>query len=124
MKFNYHFITPILKSYSLLSIVIFIYPLRLPFVWKNRLFQWENKWNGSFQWKFSRKKVIPSKVLPFSWFDRFNLNFLYHLICLRCLPGSSVRARNITSPSNRNVIRGLFVLFFIHLASRLPCTQL
>ena len=98
---------------------------RLPFVWKNRLLQWENKWNGAFQRKFSGKKVIPSKVLLFSRFDRFNRNFLYHLFAL-LVPGSSARARNIasSSPSNGNVIHGLFVLFFIQLASRLPCTQL
>ena len=96
---------------------------RLPFVWKNRLFQWENKWNGSFQRKFSGKKVMPSKVLLFSRFDRFNRNFLFHLFAL-LVPGSSARARNIASLSNGSVIHGLFVLFSIHLASRLPCTQL
>ena len=66
---------------------------------------------------------FPSKVLLFSRFDRFNWNFLYHLFAL-LVPGSSARARNIASSRNGNVIRGLFVLFFIHLASRLPCTQL
>ena len=76
---------------------------RLPFVRKNRLFQWENKWNGSFQRKFSGKKVIPSEVFLFSRFDRFDRNFLYHLFAL-LVPGSSARARNIASLSNGNVI--------------------
>ena len=106
-----------------IGLVLRINHERLPFVWKNRLFQWENKWNGSFQRKFSGKKVIPSKVLLFSRFDRFNRNFLYHLFVLQ-VPGSSARARNIASPSNGSVIRGLFVLFFVHLARRLPCIQL
>ena len=38
---------------------------RLPFVWKTRKFRGEFQWNGSSQWKFSGKKVIPFKVLPF-----------------------------------------------------------
>ena len=42
--------------------------------------------------EISGKKVIPSKVLLFSRFDRFNRNFLYHLFAL-LVPGSSARAR-------------------------------
>ena len=43
---------------------------RLPFVWKTQKFRGEFKWNGSSLWKFSRKKVIPFEVLPFSRFYR------------------------------------------------------
>jgi len=33
-------------------------------VWKNRLFLWEIKWNGPFQWKFFQKqKGIPSETI-------------------------------------------------------------
>ena len=67
------------------------------------MFQWENKWNGSFQRKFSGKKVIPSKVLLFSRFDRFDRNFPYPLFALLVL-GSSARAPNIASLSYGNVI--------------------
>ena len=43
---------------------------RFPFVWKNRLFRWEIKWNGPFHWKFFGKKGIPSEVFLFSRFSR------------------------------------------------------
>ena len=52
---------------------------RLPFARKNRLFQWDYKWNGSSQRKISGKKGIPLQVLPFSRFYRNDRNFLYHL---------------------------------------------
>ena len=39
---------------------------RFPFVWKNRSFRWEIKWNGPFHWKFFGKKGIPSEVFLFS----------------------------------------------------------
>ena len=42
----------------------------------------EVKWNYSFQWKFSGKKVIPFEVLPFSHFYGNDRNFLYHLFGL------------------------------------------
>ena len=43
---------------------------RFPFVWKNRLFRWEIKWNGPFHWNFFGKKGIPSEVFLFSRFSR------------------------------------------------------
>ena len=42
----------------------------------------EVKWNYSFRWKFSGKKVIPFEVLPFSYFYGNDRNFLYHLFGL------------------------------------------
>ena len=45
---------------------------------KTRKFRGEFKWNGSSWWKFSGKKVIPFKVLPFSRFYRNDRNFLHY----------------------------------------------
>ena len=61
--------------------------LTINFVWKTRKFRGEFKWNGSSQWKFSGKKVIPFDVLPFFCFYRNDRNSLYHLFGLLAVPG-------------------------------------
>ena len=55
---------------------------RLPFIWKTGKFREEVKWNCSFRWKFSGKKVIPFEVLPFFHFYGNDRHFVYHLFGL------------------------------------------
>ena len=47
---------------------------RFPFVWKNRSFWWDNKWNSPSHWKFFGKKGIASDVVLFSHCYRNNRN--------------------------------------------------
>ena len=54
----------------------------------------EFKWNGSSQWKFSGKEVIPFKVLPFLHIYRNDWNFLHHLSALTiCMENLVIPAR-------------------------------
>ena len=47
---------------------------RFPFVWKNRSFWCDNKWNSPSHWKFFGKKGIASDVVLFSRFYRNDRN--------------------------------------------------
>ena len=67
---------------------------QLPFVRKTWWFQGEFKWNGSSQWKFSRKEVIPFKVLPFSHIYQNDWKSLHHLSALTiCMEKPVIPAR-------------------------------
>ena len=67
---------------------------QLPFVRKTWWFQGEFKWNGSSQWKFSRKEVIPFKVLPFLHIYQNDWKSLHHLSALTiCMEKPVIPAR-------------------------------
>ena len=119
-----------------INLIMFVCMARLPFMEKP-VVPGGGKMERFIPMEVFRKKVIPSKVLHFYRFHRYDRNFLSHLSAL-LEQGSSAIARNIacqnmagSSDSYRDVIQHdssihlwSNVMYLIYPASRLPCTQL
>ena len=56
---------------------------RFPFVWKNRSFRWEIKWNGPFHWKFFGKKEYLQR---YSSFPTGTTGFSKQMESAPCMP--------------------------------------